>query len=92
MPQGSKITKDEVMRLVDDYIKNQVKPYIPYGELLKAAKETHPGIEERTLTEIIGVLKNDERLGESRIRRVRFLFPSEMIRNYLRASEKKTEK
>jgi len=75
------------MEIIKDHIKEGIKPYVPYTELLKKIRQKFPGTEESKVSELIGILKNEKKLDEIRIRRARLLFPVAMIRLYLASDQ-----
>jgi hypothetical protein len=51
---------DELLQVVKAYIKEEKKPYIPFGDLLRGIGQKHPGTEESKVNELIRILKNRE--------------------------------
>lgn len=81
------LTKEMVMDVIKEHIKELLKPYVPYTDLVLEIRRKFPGTEESRIGEVIGILKNEKKLDEARIRRARLLFPVAMIKLYLASSQ-----
>jgi hypothetical protein len=81
------IDKDNLIQTVKEYVKENKKPYIAYGHLLEKVRLKYPKTEKSKVEQLLGVLKSEGKLEETRIRRERLFFPLKMVELYVKSDE-----